>query len=350
MGNVERQAWRILDANANRAAEGLRSLEDHARLVCEDELAADWVKSLRDDLTRVLQRLDRTSRLTARSTQRDAGTELTGAREASRSSMDDVLVAASERVTQALRQLEETSKFLSVEVAEQFKQLRYKAYDRLAELELRLINPARGMNSGFLYLLIDCSRPIEQFVTYVTELAAAGVDWFQLRDKHADGGRLMEYGRAAKQALYSSDSRLIINDRLDIAMACQADGVHLGQDDMLLADARGLVGNTMLVGISTHSVDQAMAAEQGGADYIGCGPTFPSQTKEFSEFVGPELIRHVVESVQLPVFAIGGIEDSNVEAVMAAGCHRVAVSGAIHQAASPPQAARELKEKLMQQT
>lgn len=301
---------------------------------------------MRDRLGGVLRQLDRKSRLLARSTASDAGTEITGPEESSRSSLVDVVAAAAERVTQSLRQVEEASKILSESVAADFKQLRYAAYDDLARIELRLSRPAHGIDAAQLYLLIDCSKPLHEFGSYIAMLAEAGVDWFQLRDKVAEGGQLLAYARAAKQALAASSSKLIVNDRLDIAMACGADGVHLGQDDLGLEDARRLVGNSILIGISTHSVEQARRAEQAGADYIGCGPTFPSTTKTFSEFVGPALIAQVCQQVRLPVFAIGGIEYSNLEYVMQAGCPRVALSGAIHQASDPAQAASMLKQKL----
>lgn len=291
--------------------------------------------------------LNRGLRLAARSTQWDAGTGLTHRVESQRGSIEEVVPAAAERVTQALRQLEEYSKVLSSEAAAAFKQLRYEAYDVLAKVELRLTRAVQSVALAHLYLLIDCSKPLEDFASYVGDLAEAGVDWFQLRDKTADGRQLLEYARAAQCVLAPSGSKLIINDRVDVAMACNAAGVHLGQEDMPLADARRLMGHSMLIGVSTHSVEQALTAEQAGADYIGCGPTFPSTTKQFSEFVGPELIRRVSLQVGLPVFAIGGIDLSNVELVVQAGCRRVAVSGAIHQGESPMQAAVELRKRLL---
>ena len=134
----------------------------------------------------------------------------------------------------------------------------------------------------------------------------------------------------------------IINDRPDVAAAADADGVHLGQDDMSVKDARAIVGPRKLVGVSTHSIEQGRQAVLDGANYIGVGPTFPSVTKQFDAFPGLELLRQVAAEIRLPAFAIGGITAANLSEVRGAGFHRVAVSSAVTQAASPGDAVAAL--------
>ncbi len=343
----QQAAMRMVDANANRAAEGLRTIEDYARLVREDEVAAQWMKQLRHGLSKALERLDRRERLEARCAETDAGTEHTTAGELKRTSLSGLVTAAAERVTQALRLLEEATKVLSPETSQEVKRLRYEAYDLLAQTELRLLSN-RPSAQQQLYLLIDCSLPIEEFTNYVQGLAEAGVDLFQLRDKRADGAELVRYGRAAVEGLSkcNSNSKLIINDRVDVALACRAVGVHLGQDDMTIEDARRLVGSSVWIGVSTHNLEQAQAAEQAGADYIGCGPTFASHTKDFAQFAGPAFLREVTEHISLPIFAIGGITQNNLTQVREAGCRRIAVSSAIHAADDPMAAATLLRRAL----
>jgi thiamine-phosphate pyrophosphorylase len=341
------QARRVLDANANRAAEGLRTLEDYARLVREDRAVAAQLKQLRHRLIEVLSPLPRSERLRARATHSDAGTSLSTPQEVTRGELADVVPAACERVTQSLRNLEEFSKPISAVVGAALKQLRYEAYDILASTELRLRFGAALSESQRLYLLIDSSQSIEDFRQLLAALAAAGVDLFQLRDKQADGGLLMRYARAAMDTLRDTPAKLIVNDRVDVALASGAAGVHLGQDDMTLHDARNLAGSRLWIGISTHNIEQAQAAEQGGADYIGCGPTFPSQTKQFEVFAGTQFLCQAVEQIELPIFAIGGIELDNLDRVHQAGCYRVALSGAILKAGDPVQAARALSAKLV---
>jgi thiamine-phosphate pyrophosphorylase len=132
---------------------------------------------------------------------------------------------------------------------------------------------------------------------------------------------------------------LIINDRPDIAAIVDADGVHLGQDDMTVRDARQVVGPRKLSGVSTHSLPQARQAVLAGANYIGVGPTFPSQTKHFDAFPGLDLVGAVAREIKLPAFAIGGVTLETVSQVISAGCRRIAVSSAIARAPQPAAAA-----------
>lgn len=336
---------RILDANANRAAEGLRTIEEIARLVREDVIAAEWIKNLRHQLATLCKELPRRERLAARSAETDVGTLLSTASEVSRVNCDAVVSAAAERTTQALRCLEEFSKLPGSELGEKFKQLRYEAYDVLAKAELRL-TATRATMQGRLYLLIDCSKPLDSFITYIRELSASGVDYFQLRDKSTDAATQLQYARAAVGGLKDFPAELIVNDRVDIALSSGAFGVHLGQEDLPLKDAQRLIQGRLTIGVSTHNLDQARAAEQGGADYIGCGPTFVSQTKQFDDFAGLPLLKQVAAEISLPAFAIGGIDRSNISSVMETGCKRIAVSHAIHAADSPVAAANKLKQLL----
>ena len=137
-----------------------------------------------------------------------------------------------------------------------------------------------------------------------------------------------------------------INDRPDIAPLCDADGAHVGQDDLSVRAARRIVGPDRLVGLSTHSVEQACRAVLEGADYIGVGPVFSSSTKQFATLAGLDLVRRVADEITLPWFAIGGIDPSNVNQVVEAGAQRLAVSGAICSADDPGNAARELCDQL----
>ena len=343
-----REVWRVLDANANRAAEGLRTLEDYARLVTEDTATARRVKQLRHLLAEVLAPLPRSELLLARATHADAGIRLSTHQEEQRGELAQVVPAACQRVSQSLRVLEEFSKYHSAALGQAFKQLRYETYDVLAETELRLVTGRQLTPDQRLYLLVDCSQAIEHFQQQLRQLAAAGVDLFQLRDKAADGGQLMRYARAGVAALSETAARLIVNDRLDIALAAGAAGVHLGQDDLGLSDARRLAAGRLWIGISTHDLDQAVAAQDGGADYIGCGPTFPSQTKQFTSFAGTHFLQQAAAAIEIPLFAIGGITLDNIDQVLQAGCGRAAVTAAITRAADPQAAARQLKYRLCQ--
>jgi thiamine-phosphate pyrophosphorylase len=139
-----------------------------------------------------------------------------------------------------------------------------------------------------------------------------------------------------------------MNDRPDLAVLADADGVHVGQDELGVRDARRIVGPARLVGVSTHNLEQVEQAVLDGADYIGVGPVFPSGTKSFADFPGLDFVRKATAATRLPAFAIGGITENNVAAVRAAGAERIAVSGALCGAEDPAAAARGLRSAVLE--
>ena len=342
---VDQRILRVLDANGNRAAEGLRVLEDVARLVREDESSAAVLKSLRHELASILASLDRQSRLAARSTEHDVGTQITSERESARENIETLISAETSRVGEALRSLEEFSKLIDPAVSGRFKQLRYQAYDELARIELAWTRHA-WLGDMRLCVLIDCALPIEEFAAYVRSLAEAGLSCLQIRDKKLDGRELVRYARSAVETLHPLGTHVIVNDRVDVALASGAAGVHVGQDDLSIEDVRRMAGQRLCVGVSTHDIQQAREAVARGADYIGCGPTFPSSTKSFDQFAGVEFLRQVAAEITIPCLAIGGVGIGNLDQVIQAGIRGVAVSAAVHQAADPAAMVAEFMKRL----
>lgn len=343
---VDRNVWRVLDANANRAAEGLRALEDLARLVHEDVRSSLMLKSLRHRLGLAVQGLDRKQRLGARSTERDAGIGNSSTSELSRWSAGEVLVAECERVGQSLRVLEEFSKLVDPAASEQFKQLRYQAYDDLAKIELAWTQHA-WLQSETLCLLIDCELPLSEFADYLRRLGGAGLTCVQVRDKKRSDRDLMNYASAAVQVMDKYSGHVIVNDRLDIAMASGAAGVHLGQEDMSMVDARKTCGERLCIGISTHSIQQAREAVEMGADYIGCGPSFPSQTKSFDHFPGMAFLAEIAKEISIPCMAIGGVDLDNLQRVVDVGFRCIAISAAVHRAPDPELAVQQFRQRFL---
>ena len=193
-----------------------------------------------------------------------------------------------------------------------------------------------------LYLVIEAAPG----AAFVERALAGGVDVVQLRDKQADDDTVVRAGEEMREACRAHGALLIVNDRPDLALACGADGVHVGQDDVPLAEVRGLVGPDALVGISTHTPEQVDAAEGSPADYLGVGPVFATATKPGVDPVGLDLVRHAAASARKPWFAIGGIDTERALEVRAAGARRIAVVRAVRDARDPEEAARGLVEAL----
>jgi thiamine-phosphate pyrophosphorylase len=157
----------------------------------------------------------------------------------------------------------------------------------------------------------------------------AGVRWVQYRDKDSTGREIYEESVRLRSITKDFGAALVVNDHPDIALAAEADGVHLGQDDLPLREARKILGKDTIIGISTHTIEQAIAAQRGGADYIGFGPIFHTKTKNAGTPKGTVMLREVRKHVSIPVVAIGGINISNIQTVIEAGADAVAVASAI---------------------
>lgn len=175
---------------------------------------------------------------------------------------------------------------------------------------------------------------------------AGGADLFQLRDKDASDDELLAAAETAREKCRAAGALFVINDRPDLAVACDADGVHVGQDDMPVGRAREIVGDDAIVGLSTHSVKQAQAGCRSGADYIAVGPVHATPTKEGRPAIGVEPIKYAAAHVSVPWFAIGGIDTKTVGDVVRAGARRIVVVRALTDADDPEAVARALRTSL----
>lgn len=337
--------WRLLDAAANRAREALRVLEDDARFLRNDEPLVAELKHLRHELAALVRRWPAEDLIRARDVAGDVGTQLTTDAEQTRHDAASVALAAAKRLQEALRSLEEFSKLIDPPAAAAFKQLRYRSY-ALEQRSLSVSCPQAALDRARLYVLLDGRATEEAFSQLAQALVQAGVDVIQLRDKRLGDRELLARGRILRELTVNTPTTFIFNDRADLARTVQADGVHVGQEELPVAAARSLLPAGAWVGVSTHSLAQASQAARDGADYIGVGPTFPSQTKSFAEFTGLELLRAAAQESLPPAFAIGGITLENLDTVLATGIRRVAVSSAIVAAADPSAAAAAFRRRL----
>ena len=198
-----------------------------------------------------------------------------------------------------------------------------------------------------LYVIIDPKLSLNPDIEKVVTLAIeGGAHIIQFRDKEISDDEFNFLAEKIKKITQRENVPLIINDRANIAKSIDAEGVHLGQDDMPLKEVRGILGNDKIIGISTHNVEQALEAKKQGADYIGLGPVFETSSKEIKDTVGPEMIKEVFSLVKIPVFPIGGINLSNLDQVIKAGSKRIAVISAVIGQRDVKKSAKELLERL----
>jgi thiamine-phosphate pyrophosphorylase len=325
---------RILDACANRAREGLRVIEDYCRFVLDDAFLSRNLKELRHDLTAALDELSAPLLLEARETQRDVGTELTTPAELERDSLRDVARINFKRLQESLRSLEEYGKFHSARLGQTLEQLRYRVYT----LERAVVLGAgarQTLAEARLYVLLTGAQCAASLDWTIAEAAAGGACIVQLREKKLSDRELYERARQMRRWTQRAGVLFIVNDRPDIARLVEADGVHLGQDDLPVREARRILGPDALIGVSTHTLEQVRQAILDGASYLGIGPIFPSETKDFTDLAGPEFVRQAMTETTLPAFVLGGVNLDTIGAAVAAGARRVAVSAAVARADDP---------------
>jgi thiamine-phosphate pyrophosphorylase len=336
---------RIFDAAANRAREAARVLEDYARFALNEFALAERLKQLRHDLTETCHWLPEAARIAARDSQGDVGARVEVESERQRPGALAVVAANAKRLQEALRSLEEFSKLHAAAHSERFKRLRYLAYTVEKSL-LTVLESRRRLERIQLCLLVSVREAAASLEWTISEAVAGGVDMVQLREKGLADREWLARARRAAKAARAAGAVFVVNDRADLAYLVDADGVHVGQTDLPVAEARRLIGPERLVGVSTHSPAELDAALEAGADYVGVGPVYASSTKSFSQLAGLEFVRAAAERTGLPAFAIGGITPANIQEIVRAGLRRVAVGQALTAADNPRHIAQQLKAAL----
>ena len=323
---IQPAVYRILDANLDRAREGLRIIEEWCRFGLNNGQLVRECKYLRQELAHW-----HTAQLrAARDTLGDPGTELTHTQEEQRSSIGALLQANFCRVQEAMRVLEEYGKLYHPHMGKALKQMRYRVYT----LETSLMGYQRHqlLWRSHLYLV---TAPAENLLPQVEAALKAGLSLVQYREKMADDHVRVERATKLRELCRTYGALFIVNDRVDLALAVDADGVHLGQQDMPIAMARQLLGHQRLIGRSTTNPEEMQKAIAEGADYIGVGPVYETPTKANKPAAGLQYVSYAAQHSSIPWFAIGGIDTNNINDVIGAGAERVAVVRAIVEAEQP---------------
>ena len=343
-----REIYRILDANLNRAREALRVIEDCGRFALNDPAITAMAKCFRSELKETLDHLPAAELITARDIPGDLGTELTSPSEPQRQDIKDVTTAACKRLTESLRTIEEYCKVVAPEQTVAVERMRYDAYTLEQRLSRRLLI-AKHFGEVKLYVMLTASMCKGGSLREVARSAiAGGADAIQLREKHTPDDVHLAMAAELRELTDQTGKLLIINDRPDIAAIVGADGLHLGQEDLPIVEARRLLRPGAIIGRSCHCVREAREAINEGADYVALGPMFATTTKDRPP-VGPGLLDEIAEAfteIPLPVVAVGGINADNVGELLSRGAKCVAVCGAINCADNPKSAAEAIKKQL----
>ncbi len=344
---MERAVYRIIDANFNRSREAIRVIEEFCRFALNSGPLTERAKQIRHELSSAIGRLNAGRLVSSRDTLGDVGVGKTVDEQLVRGELRDCFTAGCKRLTEALRALAEMAQTQDRSVAETIEKLRYAAYT--LEKDIVLFSDAFEKFQGVgLYVIITSNLPAD-IISLICKCAAGGADCIQLRAKAVEDDKLfaiaVEFVRICKDAGVLS----IINDRVDVAVAAGADGVHLGQNDLPIEQAHKLQLAPLIIGKSTHSPRQLRAACEERPTYAALGPVFATETKPTAEAVGLDYVRQATEMLDgtgICNVAIGGITLDNVEDVLRAGAKAIAVCAAVTKDSDPAAACGALKEKI----
>ncbi|HEC02170.1 MAG TPA: thiamine phosphate synthase [Phycisphaerales bacterium] len=344
---MERAAYRIIDANFNRAREAIRVVEEYCRFVLDSTPLTGRAKQLRHELSRAIGALDAGSLVAARDTLGDVGVAQTVDNQLDRGDLKDSFTAGCKRLTEALRAIAEVVRIENSTLAETIEKLRYDAYTLEKDIVV-FADPAEKYKRVGLYIVITSDLPVE-VISLTHKCAAGGADCVQLRAKHIADDKLFALAETFVGICKDAGVLSVINDRVDIAVAAGADGLHVGQNDLSIEQIRKLQASPLVIGKSTHSVEQLRAACQERPTYAALGPLFATGTKPDVPPVGLEYVKQapdILAGTGMGNVAIGGITVDNVEQVLDAGAESIAVCAAVTKADDPTAACRALKEKI----
>jgi thiamine-phosphate pyrophosphorylase len=342
MNETSPETLRIVDANINRLGEGLRVLEEFARLTLNQKGLTQRLKDLRHQLLRQDYNLQ-IRLLDARKADSDVGSDMEVTGEEKSKDVSTLVLANSHRVQESLRVIEELAKSPGLSLdSEIFRQARFALYTIEKDLVAAVTRREKAQKIKGLYLVIDYDWLKGRSVIAVAEDAIkGGVKIIQLRCKTAKIKEFLTMADRLRKICAGHDVLFIVNDSLEVALAVNADGLHIGQEDLPVSTARQLLPIDMLLGVSVATVAESKAALEDGADYLGVSAIYSTATKD-SKALGVKRITEIKNAVDLPLVAIGGINQDNLKDIIGAGTDSAAVISAVMGAPDITRAARML--------
>jgi thiamine-phosphate pyrophosphorylase len=344
MQKLDKKISSILDANFGRLSEGLRVLEDMSRFILRDYKITRKLKETRHSLLEESKQYD-LEFLNSRG--EDIGASLFAAGEGKRKNFVDLVVANAKRAEESLRVLEEYFKFLENKNWRKFQDSRFLLYNIEKEIVSKFSRGEKVKKLFPLYVILDAKyfkkkNPVE----LLKEVIKGGAKAVQLRDKKNNKRKILATALSLKKICRKASVLFLVNDYVDIALAVDADGVHLGDDDLPITAVRKILSFEKIIGRSVHSQKEAQEAEKEGADYISIGALYPTATKEDAILAKPPLIREIKNKISLPIVVIGGINENNLQEAMKFEVDGIAISKAILDKASPKTAVKKILSNL----
>jgi len=342
---------RILDANLNRAREGLRVIEEYLRFICEDPRGAWKLKRWRHTLRESVEALGPEKLLAARAAESDVGKDFMSPSNECKIDPRAITSASFKRLEEALRVIEEYSASVNSTVNLQAGKMRFEVYQY--EKELFAENPRKRFEAVRLYLLIGSDFcPPEKMIDLAASLLDAGVDCLQLREKSLPDLQRLQLAENLAKLCRDKNKLFIVNDRPDIAMGVGADGVHVGHGDLPVMTVRRIANPNRIIGLSTHNEIQLNDAIAQDPTYIALGPAFDTTTKPHEPTAGLDYISAGIvrlREVGIPEVVIGGITIKNLPKLISVGVKRIALCSAILSADDPVRETEQFKAMLTSQ-
>ena len=321
--------FRIIDANINRASEGARVLEDLARFHYNDGEVSGKLKKLRHEIRKNVMTCMPLF-LQERDSQHDVGFQVSNElRIDEKASRTELIAANFKRMQEALRVVEENLRLTGrYELSKVYEYLRFQSYQLEKEysgMRFRR-SKAQKLHTDLYCITAEEHSRGRNNIEVVRAMMEAGIKVIQYREKDKKVREKYNECLKIREMTQQAGVTFIVNDNIDIAISVKADGVHIGQDDMPIEKVRELVGEEMIIGLSTHSPEQAQDAVRRGADYIGVGPIYKTYTKkDVCDPVGLEYLEYVVKHIRIPFVAIGGIKEHNLHEVRERGAACIAL-------------------------
>lgn len=343
---MNKRIYRIIDANIDRAREGLRVVEDTLRFFFDKKELTERIRNLRQEIPNLpsLLSIPLHKLLASREIEKDIGRIR---EEKERKNPVELISSNLSRVEESMRVLEEYSRILNPKATPHIKKMRFEVYHLQKMIHLAIYRGGLTSRLG-IYIITDkeiAGRPHEEIARLAIN---GGADTIQLRDKKNSTLQMYEEAKKIRKIIPKEKALFIVNDRVEIAVASDADGVHLGKDDLSIHEARKIIGEDKIIGFSCDNLDEAVKAEKEGADYISLGPIFSTITKkDLPAPLGIKVIKEAKKRISIPLVAIGGIDETNMKEVVKEGANSIAILSAVLKYEDITERVRNLKEKFL---